>query len=144
MHRRKRVKPIIIGRLAELRELTAEGKPILIDFWQQGCESCKIMDGIVNELANDFEGAAHVVKVDVGRVPGAAAAFKVQSTPTFVILGRSQKKPSKKARKRAESRSAPAQKDYSPRWRGSGLIKKSVLERALVSNGAVREEGIRD
>ena len=139
MRRRKRVKPLVIDRLEDLKGLTAEGKPILIDFWQQGCAPCKVMDGIVNELATDFAGAAHVVKVDVGRVPGAAAAFKVQSTPTFVILGKSQKKPSKKARKRAEASGAPAQKGHSPRWRGSGLVKKDVLERALVSNGAVRD-----
>ncbi len=139
MRRRKRAKPLVIDQLDELKGLTAEGMPILIDFWQQGCAPCKVMDGIVNELAVDFQGAAHIVKVDVGRVPGAAAAFKVQSTPTFVILGRSQKKPSKKARKRAATAGAPAQKGHSPRWRGSGLVKKDVLERALVSNGAIRE-----
>jgi len=139
MRKRKRVKPLVIDRLDELKGLTADGKPILIDFWQQGCAPCKVMDGIVNELAADFDGAAHVVKIDVGRVPGATAAFKVQSTPTFVILGKSQKKPSKKARKRAEARGTPAKKGHSPRWRGSGLVKKDVLERALVSNGAVRD-----
>ncbi len=139
MRRRKRVKPLVIDQLDELKGLATEGKPILIDFWQQGCASCKVMDGIVNELAADFEGTAHIVKVDVGRVPGAAAAFKVRATPTFVILGRSQKKPSKKARKRAAAKSAPAKKAYSPRWRGSGLVKKDVLERALASNGAVRD-----
>jgi hypothetical protein len=53
-------------------------------------------------------------------------------------MGRSQKKPSKKARKRAAAAGAPQKKAYSPRWRGSGLVKKDVLERALVSNGAVR------
>lgn len=136
MRRRKRVKPITIDRLDELKGLAAEGKPILIDFWQYGCAPCKVMDGIVNELATDFDGAAHVVKVDVGRVPGAAAAFKVQSTPTFVILGTSQKKPSKKARKRAGSAGAPAKSPYSPRWRASGLIQKDALARALISSGA--------
>ena len=139
MRRRKRVKPLVIDQLDELKGLATEGKPILIDFWQQSCASCKVMDGIVSELAADFEGTAHIVKIDVGRVPGAAMAFKVQSTPTFIILGRSQKKPSKKARQRAATKSAPAKKAYSPRWRGSGLVKKDVLERALTSNGAARD-----
>ena len=139
MRKRKRAKPLVIDRLDELKGLAAEGKPILIDFWQEGCGPCKIMNGIVNELAEEFDGAAHVVKVDVGRVAGAAAAFKVQSTPTFVVLARSQKKPSKKARKRAAAAGAPAKKAYSPRWRGSGLVQKDMLERALVSNGATRQ-----
>ena len=139
MFGRKRVKPLEITRLDELRGLTAEGKPILIDFFQFGCASCKVMDGIVAELADEYAGEAHIVKVNVGRVPDAAASFKVQSTPTFVLLGRSQKKPSKKARKR--SGGAPAARAYSPRWRSSGLVKKDVLERALLSNGARKPEG---
>ncbi len=139
MRRRKRAKPLVIERLDELKGLAAEGKPILIDFWQEGCGPCKVMSGIVNELAAEFDGTAHIVKVDVGRVAGAVAAFKVQSTPTFVVLGRSQKKPSKKARKRAAASGAPAQKAYSPRWRSSGLVKKDILEQALVSNGATRQ-----
>jgi thiol-disulfide isomerase/thioredoxin len=136
MFKRKRTKAVTIDRLDELKGLAAEGKPILIDFWQQGCQPCRTMDGIVDELAADFQDSAHVVKVDVGRVPGAVEQFRIQSTPTFVILARSQKKPSKKARHRAAKSGAPQKKPYSPRWRGSGLVRKDVLEQALISNGA--------
>lgn len=136
MFKRKRVKALTIDRLDELKGLAAEGKPILIDFWQQGCQPCRTMDGIVDEIANEFQETAHVVKVDVGRVPGAVEAFRIQSTPTFVIMARSQKKPSKKARQRAASAGAPAEKPFSPRWRGSGLVRKDVLAQALISNGA--------
>jgi len=136
MFKRKRVKALTIDRLDELKGLAAEGKPILIDFWQDGCQPCRTMGGIVDELANEFQESAHVVKVDVGRVPGAVEQFKIQSTPTFVVLARSQKKPSKKARQRAAKAGAPAPKAFSPRWRGSGLVRKDILAQALVSNGA--------
>jgi thiol-disulfide isomerase/thioredoxin len=136
MFKRKRVKAAAVERLDELRGLTAEGKPVLIDFWQTGCQPCRTMDGIVDELAAEFEGTAHVVKVDVRRAPELAMRFKVQSTPTFVLLARSQKQPSKKARKRAAQSGAPGTKAYSPRWRASGLVQKDVLMSALTSNGA--------
>lgn len=136
MFKRKRVKALTIDRLDELKGLAAEGKPILIDFWQQGCQPCRTMDGIVDELADQFQDSAHVVKIDVGRVAGAAQSFRIQSTPTFVILARSQKPTSKKARQRAAKAGAPAEKPFTPRWRGSGLIRKDVLAQALVSNGA--------
>lgn len=139
MFRRKRVKALDVARLEELDDLAAEGKPILIDFWQDGCQKCRTMDGIVHELADEFQDSATVVKIDVGRVPGAAQQFKIQSTPTFVIMAKSQKKPSKKARQRAAKSGAPAQKPFSPRWRGSGLVRKDVLQQALVSNGARQE-----
>jgi thiol-disulfide isomerase/thioredoxin len=138
MFKRKRVKALHIDRLDELKGLAAEGKPILIDFWKDGCQPCRTMDGIVDEIANDFGEAAHVVKVNVGQVPGAVEQFRIQSTPTFVVLAKSQKKPSKKARQRAAKAGTPAKKAYSPRWRSSGLVRKDILEQALVSNGASR------
>ena len=140
MFRRKRVKPTDIERLDQLTELAGDDKPILIDFWRDGCQPCRTMDGIVSELAEEFEGAAHVVKIDIGRVPDAVRTFRIQSTPTFIVMGRSQKKPSKKARRRAAARGeSPDRKPFTPRWRSSGLVRKDILEQALVSNGAQRD-----
>lgn len=138
---RRRPKPVKLESMAQLDELAGDGRPIFIDFFQENCRSCRIMDGIVNELAAEYDESAHVVKVDVGAVAGAVDAFKIRSTPTFVILGSSMKKPSKKARKRAAAGGgAPAAQPaaMSPRWRASGLVHKDVLERALESNGATR------
>jgi len=133
---RKRLKPAQITRLDEIDALAAEGKPVLIDFFQVNCQPCRIMDGIVNELADEYAGAAHIVKVDVTRVRGAAETYGVRSTPTFVLLARSQKKPSKKARRKAGGGPAPSAAP-SPRWRASGLVRKDIISRALESNGAV-------
>ena len=140
MFGRKRIKATQVERLDEIKGLAAEGKPVLVDFWQANCQSCRTMEGIVDELANDFADSAHVVKVDIRKAPEATAAFKIQSTPTFVILAKSQKKPSKKARQRAAKQGAPAPKHFSPRWRSSGLVRKDVLAAALVSNGATPPE----
>jgi thioredoxin 1 len=133
---RRRTKATHLDDLSQLEALAADGRPVLIDFFQVNCRSCRIMDGIVDELADEYSESAHVVKIDVGRVPGAVQAFTIRSTPTFVILGTSMKRPSKKARKRAGGAPASAPKSVSPRWRASGLIKKDDLGRALESNGA--------
>ena len=105
------------------------------------CGPCKVMDGIVNELAVEYGDSAHIVKVDVGKVPGAAQAFKVRSTPTFVLLGRAPAKISKKARQRAAKQSDQPRKksgQITPRWRTTGLVKKDALRGILESNGAIR------
>ena len=136
MFRKKRIKPVSVTRMDELTAIAAEGKPVLVDFWQTGCNPCRIMDGIVTELADEYAGKAHVVKIDVGRVPEAVREFAIRSTPTFVVLAKSQKKPSKKARRRAAS-GAPARAGaMTARWRASGLVKKEQLARVLDSNGA--------
>ena len=130
-----------LNSLDELEPMLKSGKPVLLDFMQVGCSPCKVMDGIVNELAVEYGDSAHIVKVDVGKVPGAAQAFKVRSTPTFVLLGTAPAKMSKKARQRAAKQGGPPRNKsakITPRWRSSGLVKKDALRGVLESNGAIR------
>lgn len=134
----KRKKAAHINHLSEIDEMIETGKPVLIDFMQKNCGPCRIMDGIVNELADEFGDSAHVVKVDVTKVPGAAEQFKVRSTPTFVLYGTPKVKKSKKARAAAKAPTRALKPN--PRWRSSGLVKKDQLEKLLVSNGAQRAD----
>jgi thioredoxin 1 len=89
-------------------EMTRGGKPVLIDFYQHGCQPCRVMDGIVDEVAEQFEGTAHVAKANLDNVPDLFYKFKVKSTPTFVVLN-------------------PVDGGLHQRWRQSGLVKKDVL-----------------
>jgi thioredoxin 1 len=135
---RKRPKPTNLQRLEELEPLMDGDKPILLDFWQANCRSCKIMDGIVNELAEEYAGGAHIVKVDVARVPGAIQEFAIRGTPTFVVLGRSQKTSKKARSKKPQAPQAEGRAAMTPRWRATGLVRKDVMMRALESNGATK------
>ena len=134
----RRPKATKIHSLEELQPMIASGKPVLLDFMQVSCGPCQIMDGIVNELAEEYGESAHVVKVDVMKVAGAAQAFGVRSTPTFVLLSDTPKKQSKKARARSapQQSSASGKQRIQPRWRTTGLVRKDQLQRVLESNGA--------
>jgi len=133
----KKTKPTKLDSLDDLKPMLESGKPVLLDLMQQNCGPCRIMDGIVNELAGDYGDSAHIVKVDVTKVPGAAAAFGVRSTPTFVLLGTSNKTVSKKAQRKGKVGKQPSDK-ITPRWRQAGLVKKDQLGRVLESNGATK------
>ena len=122
-----------VDSLDEIEEMAASGRPVLIDFWQTGCQPCRTMDVIVDELADEYRETAHVAKVDVRRVPGAVQRFAVRSTPTFVLLATSQR-----AKKKAQVDSGSAK--VTQRWRASGLVKKDALAKLLESNGAVRSQ----
>lgn len=115
----KRPKPINLESIEQLEELVNSGKPVLIDFMQTNCQPCRTMDGIVNELAEDFQGSAHVVKANAANVPEAFRKFKVMSTPTFMVLT-----------------TRPGANSFTQRWRASGLVKKDVLTKNLESAGA--------
>ena len=118
--RSKRVKAQAVSDADALRAIAADGKPVLVDVWRSNCVPCKTMDGIVDELAAEYDGSAHVVKVDAGRAPEIVQAFRVMSTPTFLVL------------------SGKGAERLRPRWRHSGLIKKDQLARVLEREGAVR------
>lgn len=131
--RNKRVRATRVESLEEIEELAASGRPVLIDFWQTGCQPCRTMDGIVDELADEYRDTAHVTKVDVRRVPGAVEKFAIRSTPTFVLLATSSR-----AKKKAQAKAEPGPARVTQRWRASGLVKKDAMAQLLESNRAER------
>ncbi len=132
----KKQKPIKLYDLNELEPLVASGKPVLIDFFQTNCAPCKVMDGVINELAAEYPDTAHVVKIDVTKVPGAAQAFNVRSTPTFVLIGSAPQKKSSKSQRKSKKKTTTKPGGPQARWRAHGLVKKDQLVRVLEGNGA--------
>lgn len=126
---KRRQKAVQANNLQQIDELVASGKPVLIDFFQFGCAPCKVMDGIVDEIADEFGQNAHVIKANVAKVPAAAQRYKIRSTPTFILVSTSARQ--KKRNKPNGNRAVPTQ-----RWRASGLVKKDQLRRVLEREGA--------
>jgi thioredoxin 1 len=114
----KRVKAQQIKSGEEFEAALSTGLPVFVDFWKPDCQPCRVMDGIVNELADEFEGEAVVLKANLQHVPDLFAKFKVRSTPTFVLVSHQGK-------------------GLHLRFRHSGLIKKdqlvTLLRKAVVA-----------
>ncbi len=134
---KKKPKARKVYSMAEIDELAASGKPVLVDFYQTGCAPCQVMDGIMNELSREFGTSAHVVKADIAGMPDAQQKFKIRSTPTMVLLTKSSPKKSKKTKNR-QNGSPGGQRQVTQRWRASGLVEKGHLSSLLESNGAIR------
>lgn len=60
-------------------------KVVLVDFYADWCGPCKMAAPIVEELSGELADAVFC-KVNVDDSPELAAAFGVQSIPTFVVL----------------------------------------------------------
>ena len=59
---------------------------VLVDFYADWCGPCKMLAPVLEELAEDLEGKATVIKVNVDTENALAAKYQVQSIPSLKVF----------------------------------------------------------
>jgi thioredoxin 1 len=67
-------------------EVIESALPVLVDFTAVWCGPCKMLDPIVKEIAEDWDGQAKVVKLDVDDNPSIAMNYNVMGVPTLMLF----------------------------------------------------------
>lgn len=65
-------------------------QPVLVDFTAVWCGPCKMLDPIVKQLAQEWDGKVKVVKVDVDDNQDLAMSFKIMGVPTLMLFVKGQ------------------------------------------------------
>jgi len=63
-----------------------KNKVVLVDFWASWCAPCRMMAPVLNDVASELNGNAHVGKVDIQQYQSLAQKFQVRNIPTLVLL----------------------------------------------------------
>ena len=66
-------------------EVMNSDRPVLLDFWASWCGPCRMLGPVVDTIAQERPDVK-VGKINVDEQPDLAAAFKIMSIPTLVVM----------------------------------------------------------
>ena len=68
------------------KEILAEGKPVVIDFWAPWCGPCKMLSPIIDEVAKENVGKVKICKLNVDNAQRISKRYGVMSIPTVMLF----------------------------------------------------------
>ena len=61
-------------------------RPVVVDFWADWCEPCKVLMPLLEKIAVEYKGAFLLAKVNADQQQGIAQQFGVRSLPTVMVI----------------------------------------------------------
>ncbi len=69
----------------EINVLGSE-KPILVDFWAEWCGPCRMIAPVLEEVAEQYEGKAGIMKMNVDENINVPQRYGIRGIPTLIMF----------------------------------------------------------
>jgi thioredoxin 1 len=80
------------GKVAEVGDQNFEDEvlnssvPVLVDFWAAWCAPCRMIAPVVEAIAEEYEGKARVMKLNVDENTLTSGKYNIRSIPTLLLF----------------------------------------------------------
>ncbi len=67
-------------------EVLQSDVPVVVDFWAAWCGPCKLMNPIIDSLAEEFDGKAKLAKINIDDYEELASQYHIMGVPTLLFF----------------------------------------------------------
>jgi thioredoxin 1 len=67
-------------------EVVQSTQPVVVDFWAEWCQPCKMLSPVLDKVAQKFTGQLKVVKCNVDENQDIAMKYGVMSIPNLIFF----------------------------------------------------------
>lgn len=68
------------------KEVLESEQPVLLDFWAEWCNPCRMIAPTIEQLAEAYQGKVKVGKVNVDSEPDLASQYGIISIPSLLLF----------------------------------------------------------
>jgi thioredoxin 1 len=61
-------------------------KPVVVDFFAEWCQPCKMMTPVLHEVKEKIGDRATVLKLDIDKSPFYSEMYNIRAVPTLIIF----------------------------------------------------------
>jgi thioredoxin 1 len=78
--------PVAISDSSFQTEVLSSERPVLVDFWAEWCQPCRMIAPVLETLADDYASSLKIAKLDIDQNQNTTVRYGVQSIPTLILF----------------------------------------------------------